>query len=168
MRQLWTSLSEETRVPGPLPKSDKAAPRVEFSKQSLRWFQSTLLDRNDWLVVTFFAVTVAVGCLSIAGTLPPSIFQTMEYWFEADTLREVSNTTRVHNDHYRMSVHPLFSLFTLVPVYVLELGIGFVLDELHGRRNDAMEDKRGRDIGMARDPGVVNERGHSPAADKKL
>ena len=123
MRQLWTSLSEETRVPGPLPKSDKAAPRVEFSKQSLRWFQSTLLDRNDWLVVTFFAVTVAVGCLSIAGTLPPSIFQTMEYWFEADTLREVSNTTRVHNDHYRMSVHPLFSLFTLVPVYVLKHGL---------------------------------------------
>ncbi|MDR4472323.1 MAG: hypothetical protein MRJ92_06635 [Nitrospira sp.] len=44
----------------------------------------------------------------------------MDFWFEADTLREISNMTRVHDDHYRTSVHPPFSLMTFIPVYLVK------------------------------------------------
>ena len=50
--------------------------------------------------------------------MPSFLFQSMDFWFEADTLREISNMSRVHDDHYRTSVHPLFSLLTFIPVYI--------------------------------------------------
>ena len=52
--------------------------------------------------------------------MPSFLFQSMDFWFEADTLREISNMTRVHDDHYRTSVHPLFSLLTFIPVYIVK------------------------------------------------
>ena len=81
------------------------------------------LDRMDWIVAALLALSVGAGCLLISDTIPPFIFHSMDFWFEADTLREVSNMTRVHDDHYRTSVHPLFSLFTFIPVYVVKHGL---------------------------------------------
>lgn len=81
-------------------------------------------DRRDWLVAGLLAVVVSVGCLAIVSRIPPFLLQSMDLWFEADTLREVSNMTRVQDDHYRTSVHPLFSLITFVPVYLLKQGLG--------------------------------------------
>jgi hypothetical protein len=63
---------------------------------------------------------VGVACLSIAESIPPFLMQSMDFWFEADTVREVSNMTRVNDDHSRTSVHPLFSLLTFVPVYLMK------------------------------------------------
>ena len=59
-------------------------------------------------MAVLFGLAVTVACLFIARALP-SFLQSMDFWFEADTLREISNMTRVHDDHYRTSVHPLFS-----------------------------------------------------------
>lgn len=81
------------------------------------------IDRADWLVAALFAFATAVACLLIARGMPSFLFQSMDFWFEADTLREISNMTRVHDDHYRTSVHPLFSLFTYVPVYMVKHGL---------------------------------------------
>ncbi len=81
------------------------------------------LDRMDWCCAAFFAMVVAVACLLIARAMPSFLFQSMDFWFEADTLREISNMTRVHDDHYRTSVHPLFSLLTFVPVYLVKHGL---------------------------------------------
>src|SRR6187551_3577856 len=78
------------------------------------------LDRGDWLIALLGGMLVAVACLSMANTLPSFLLRSMDFWFEADTLREVSNMTRVHDDHYRTSVHPLFSLLTFAPVYVVK------------------------------------------------
>ncbi len=79
-----------------------------------------MLDRDDWVCAAVIALAVAVVCLLIARSLPSVLFQSMDFWFEADTLREISNMTRVHDDHYRTSVHPLFSLMTFVPVYLMK------------------------------------------------
>lgn len=81
------------------------------------------LDRMDWLCAAVFTMVVAVACLFIARAIPSFLFQSMDFWFEADTLREISNMTRVHDDHYRTSVHPLFSLLTFVPVYLVKHGL---------------------------------------------
>lgn len=78
------------------------------------------LDRADWVCAAVVALAVAVACLLIARSLPSVLFQSMDFWFEADTLREISNMTRVHDDHYRTSVHPLFSLMTFIPVYLVK------------------------------------------------
>ena len=79
---------------------------------------ATGIDRRDVLIAALFAMAVGIGCLLIARAMPSFLFQSMDFWFEADTLREISNMTRVHDDHYRTSVHPLFSLLTFVPVYL--------------------------------------------------
>ena len=77
----------------------------------------------DWLLAVPLAMMVGVACLFIADTIPSFLLQSMDFWFEADTLREVSNMTRVHDDHYRTSVHPLFSLLTFIPVYAVKHGL---------------------------------------------
>ena len=74
------------------------------------------MDRTDWVFAGLLALSVAILCLLIARSMPSFLFQSMDFWFEADTLRVISNMSRVHDDHYRTSVHPLFSLITLIPV----------------------------------------------------
>lgn len=67
------------------------------------------LNRMDWLMAVLFGLAVTVACLFIARALPSFLFQSMDFWFEADTLREISNMTRVHDDHYRTSVNGVMS-----------------------------------------------------------
>lgn len=86
--------------------------------------QPVPVDRTDWIVVALLSSVVAGACLLLARSMPSFLFQSMDFWFEADTLREISNMTRVHDDHYRTSVHPLFSLLTFIPVYLLKHGLG--------------------------------------------
>ncbi|MBS0169473.1 MAG: hypothetical protein JSR62_03900 [Nitrospira sp.] len=81
------------------------------------------MDRADWVWATLLTLAVAIACALIARSLPSFLFQSMDFWFEADTLREISNMTRVHDDHYRTSVHPLFSLITFIPVYLVKHGL---------------------------------------------
>lgn len=85
-------------------------------------FSPTGIDRTDWLCASLLTLAVAVACLLLARSMPSFLFQSMDFWFEADTLREISNMTRVHDDHYRTSVHPLFSLLTFIPVYLVKHG----------------------------------------------
>ena len=68
--------------------------------------QPAVVDRMDWVFAALLALSVAIACLLIARAMPSFLLQSMDFWFEADTLREVSNMTRVHDDHYRTSVHP--------------------------------------------------------------
>ena len=81
------------------------------------------VDRVDWIFAALLALSVAVACLLIVRSMPSFLLQSMDFWFEADTLREISNMTRVHDDHYRTSVHPLFSLISFIPVYIVKHGL---------------------------------------------
>ena len=106
----------------PRSRPDVAGASVNVSKPAVSTpsLQTAILDRGDGLIAFIAAMLVAVACFFIAGTLPSFLLRSMDFWFEADTLREVSNMTRVHDDHYLTSVHPLFSLLTFVPVYVIK------------------------------------------------
>lgn len=110
------------RIPGKMPVFDHRAETQERPAQKPPSSPAGI-DRVDWLCAGLLAMVVAVACLLIARAMPSFLFQSMDFWFEADTLREISNMTRVHDDHYRTSVHPLFSLFTYVPVYVVKHGL---------------------------------------------
>ena len=79
------------------------------------------LDRTDWMC-RLFSLAVAIACL-LNERCRPFSFQSMDFWFEADTLREISNMTRVHDDHYRTSDASLISLLTFVPVYLIKHGL---------------------------------------------
>ena len=78
------------------------------------------LDRGDGIVAFLLTIVVCWVCLAIAHSMPAFLLQSMDFWFEADTVREVSNMTSVHDDHSRTSVHPLFSILTFTPVYLLK------------------------------------------------
>ena len=77
------------------------------------------LDRADWFIAALLTISVGITCLWIAMLIPSFLLQSMDFWFESDTLREVSNMVSVTDDHSRTSVHPLFSLLTFVPVYLV-------------------------------------------------
>ena len=78
------------------------------------------VDRMDWLVAALLTLSVGVACLLIADTIPSFLLHSMDFWFEADTVREVSNMTSATDDHSRTSVHPLFSILTFIPVYLMK------------------------------------------------
>ena len=78
-----------------------------------------VVDVVDGLVALLLAMAVGAGCLTLAQTMPPFLLQSMDFWFESDTIREVSNMTSRQDDHSRTSVHPLFSILTFTPTYLL-------------------------------------------------
>ncbi len=106
--------------PSPLISDDDAWP--EHSGQLAVDFAR--LNRADWLMAALLALAVGTGCFLIANTLPPYLLQSMDFWFESDTVREVSNMTSRTDDHSRTSVHPLFSILTFTPVYLAKQALG--------------------------------------------
>ncbi len=78
------------------------------------------LAPQDWILACFFALVAGVASLVIADTIPAFLLHSMDFWFEADTIREVSNMISTTDDHSRTSVHPLFSILTFVPVYLVK------------------------------------------------
>ena len=77
------------------------------------------MDVVDSVMVLILTLAVCGACFALAHTLPPFLLQSMDFWFEADTVREVSNMSSMHDDHSRTSVHPLFSMLAFTPVYLL-------------------------------------------------
>ena len=77
------------------------------------------LDMADGIVALVLVLAACGACVALAQSLPPFLLQSMDFWFEADTVREVSNMTSMHDDHSRTSVHPLFSMLAFTPVYLL-------------------------------------------------
>ena len=78
------------------------------------------LKRTDWVIGAGLTLSVGMACLFIADMIPAFLLQSMDFWFESDTVREVSNMTSTTDDHSRTSVHPLFSILTFVPVYLVK------------------------------------------------
>ncbi len=108
----------------PRREPDAQADSLEFPTLSFKPPPHPItVDRTDWVCAGLLALSVAILCLLIARSMPSFLFQSMDFWFEADTLREISNMTRVNDDHYRTSVHPLFSLITFIPVYLVTHGL---------------------------------------------
>ena len=61
-------------------------PLVDPSRPAEGWTATRI-----GLLVVLLAMIVGVACLFIADTIPSFLLQSMDFWFEADTIREVSN-----------------------------------------------------------------------------
>lgn len=83
--------------------------------------QRSSVSKNDILIAIAFFVLAAVASWWSAGLLDPVILnpETDDAWFEADISRVFSNMTSRSGNHYRVRVHPLFSLATYPPVTAL-------------------------------------------------
>lgn len=104
-------------------------PEPEFPEQGIGDFPSpeqqqprhtAQLNGSDWVMAACLTLSVGIACLLIANTIPAFLLQSMDFWFESDTVREVSNMISTTDDHSRTSVHPLFSILTFAPVYLVK------------------------------------------------
>lgn len=95
-------LREPLESPAPAPPPDPAS-----------------LTAADWLISAILVLAVGTASAALAGTMPSFLLHSMDFWFEADTIREVSNMISRTDDHSRTSVHPLFSLLTFTPVFLI-------------------------------------------------
>ena len=82
--------------------------------------ERALLGLADWLITASLVFYVGVTSTFIAGSIPSFLLYSMDFWFEADTIREVSNMVSTTDDHSRTSVHPLFSLIAFSPVFLVK------------------------------------------------
>jgi hypothetical protein len=80
--------------------------------------------RGKWIdvaIICFLAVAGGIVSLGLASYIDPIIFNraTWNTWFESDLPRVYENMTSAGSNHYRTKVHPLFSLISFTPVYLL-------------------------------------------------
>ena len=80
--------------------------------------------RHGWAIYLMVALALASMPLLLSANLTDPIYRDFNLWFGADVPRIVSNMISPCANHYRTSVHPLFSLMTLaVTRPLLELGL---------------------------------------------
>ncbi len=85
-------------------------------------------NRQDILIVLILAVAAGFASYSLAQLISPdSLKRGGTIWFEADIPRVFSNMTDRFSNHYRVKVHPLFSLIGYFPVYLLRKFFDFEL-----------------------------------------
>jgi hypothetical protein len=82
------------------------------------------LTAFDGLLTVLLGMVVGIACFVVAAAKPSYLLHSMDFWFEADTIREVSNMLSRTDDHARTSVHPLFSLLSFGSVYLVKQAFG--------------------------------------------
>jgi len=78
--------------------------------------------RADAMVGASCAMLVALVCYEVTRALDVRWLDEArgdDVWFEGDLARIFGEMTNRHAAHWRATVHPLFSLFTVVPMYAL-------------------------------------------------
>ncbi len=74
----------------------------------------------DILIAFVFVILGGVASYLGAQLIDPIIVKVWNSWFGGDMPRVFDNMTSRGSDHYRLKVHPLFSLIAFPPVTVLE------------------------------------------------
>jgi len=79
------------------------------------------LNRYDLLIGLGLGVVFSLALFWASASIDPKIFdqETMNIWFEGDMPRIFDNVTDRWGSHYRVRVHPLFSLVAYPPVYLV-------------------------------------------------
>lgn len=71
------------------------------------------LSGNKLFIYGIATVLLFLIPLYLTRLLPAELFGVLDLWFGADLPRVVENMTLPNSDHYRTSVHPIFSLIAL-------------------------------------------------------
>ena len=100
------------------------------SKFYLQTWKSFIFQRKHFRDIIIILVLGILGSLASyfsSQCIDSVIFvepKTMSKWFQADIPRVFANMTTRLSNHYRVKVHPLFSLIAFPPVYVLKNALG--------------------------------------------
>ena len=81
---------------------------------------------QDFLLVIILAIVAGLASYGCAQFISPILFEnpSWDVWFESDLPRSFANMIVRWSNHYRTSVHPLFSLIAFPPTYILhQLGL---------------------------------------------
>ncbi|MBD2593975.1 hypothetical protein H6G74_06485 [Nostoc spongiaeforme FACHB-130] len=84
--------------------------------------------RQNWidvLTAIILAILGGVACYLGAQLIDPVITKVINVWFGGDMQRVFDNMTSRLSNHYRLKVHPLFSLLAYPGVKVLEKAFNF-------------------------------------------
>jgi hypothetical protein len=105
-------------------KISKLIPNVSIESPNIN--SAARQHRLDILILVVLAVAAGFTSYQAAKLVNPIIFNpnTNNVWFDADIPRIFANMTERTSDHYRVKVHPLFSLIAFSPVYVLRKALG--------------------------------------------
>ncbi|MGK7947881.1 MAG: hypothetical protein AB4368_03495 [Xenococcaceae cyanobacterium] len=76
---------------------------------------------QDLLWVGILALVAGLISFGLAQSIAPILFEnpSWDVWFESDLPRSFANTIARSSNHYRTSVHPIFSLIAFPPTYIL-------------------------------------------------
>ena len=76
---------------------------------------------QDLLWVGILALVAGLVSFGLAQSIAPMLFEnpSWDVWFESDLPRSFANTIARSSNHYRTSVHPIFSLIAFPPTYIL-------------------------------------------------
>lgn len=91
--------------------------RFNFQKSRFLLLSKIRPYRTDILLVTVLAVVAGLACYSTAQLIAPSVSKVFDIWFDGDSPRVFSNMTSRTGEHYRVKVHPLFSLIAYTAVF---------------------------------------------------
>lgn len=105
-------------------KISKLIPNVSIEIPNIN--SAARQHRLDILILVVLAVAAGFTSYQAAKLVNPILFNpnTFNVWFDADIPRVFANMTERLSDHYRVKVHPLFSLIAFSPVYVLRKALG--------------------------------------------
>ena len=81
---------------------------------------------QDMLIVIILAIIAGLVSYGCAQFISPILFEnpSWDVWFESDLPRSFANMIARGSNHYRTSVHPIFSLIAFPPAYILyQLGL---------------------------------------------
>ena len=81
---------------------------------------------QDIFIAVFLAILAGLASYGCAQFISPILFEnpSWDVWFESDLPRSFANMIVRSSNHYRTSVHPLFSLIAFPPAYILhQLGL---------------------------------------------
>jgi hypothetical protein len=114
----------EVEVPKPLRL--KTAPRDVGTARISR-----IPGRADLLILVLLASTAFAFSYRASLSLDTSILDRAmdDTWFEADIGRVYENMSDRYSDHYRVKVHPLFSLSTQPVTYLMRKSVGIPPEE---------------------------------------
>ena len=99
-----------------------------FNFKNIKSSSSALISQHRKDILIVLLLTWAGGLAYYLGThfIDPIIFRIQDVWFGDDTRGVFTDMTEVGAGNYRATLHPLFSLMMLLPVYLLKQALSLI------------------------------------------
>jgi len=117
---------------------EQLIPTADEQSTEARQVNPATIQRPSWFpflrsrdVMVMLILGLGAGIFSYHGqrSVPPALLHHAgDNWFQADNDRVVANMTNRRSDHNRVKVHPLFSITTYPPTFILRKSLGLAAE----------------------------------------